>query len=90
MPIRKPWHEFLPGGERHIPGALGVYEIGDAEGRVLHTGYAGGRERFGLRSAIAAHFAGDGPARRYRYEETSMYLTRWRELTWGRGVGGSV
>jgi hypothetical protein len=86
MPINKPWTRFdaAADGPR---GYLGVYELGDAEGRVIYIGYAGGRSLFGLRGALAAH-VGDAEANpvvrdravQYRYEVNQMYLTRWTEL----------
>jgi hypothetical protein len=87
MPIKKPWHRFPETVLREIPGTLGVYELGDAEGRVIYIGYAGGRSLFGLRGAIGAHFAGPEPnpvirdrARVFRYEVNTNYLVRRVEL----------
>jgi len=87
MPISKPWTTFESADVRALPGNLGVYELGDAEGRVLYIGYAGGRSHFGLRGIIAGHFgdAESNPVLRdhavaYRYEINQMYLTRWQEL----------
>lgn len=85
--LRKPWQTFDPAGLKAIPATLGVYEIGDAEGRTLYIGYAGGRSLFGLRGEIARHFGPDNPnpvtrgrAARFRYEVTLAYLSRWYEL----------
>ena len=87
MPLNKPWTVYQPGSDRHLPGNLGVYEIGDAGGTVLYIGYAGGRTRFGLRERIPAHFSDRetnpvlrGRAHAYRYEVNQMYLTRWIDL----------
>jgi hypothetical protein len=87
VPLNKPWTLYEPGNDRALPGNLGVYEIGDADGVVLYIGYAGGRTRFGLREAITACFTGTawnpalaGRARSYRYEVNQMYRTRWVEL----------
>jgi hypothetical protein len=78
---------FTPSDAGSLPGNLGVYELGDADGRVIYIGYAGGRSLFGLRGAIAAHF-GDAElnpiirdrAALFRYEVNQMYMTRWQEL----------
>lgn len=87
MPIAKPWTTFAAVDAASLPGYLGVYEIGDAEGRVLYIGYAGGRSLYGLRGSIAAHFADTevNPALRdravsYRYEVNQMYNTRHIDL----------
>lgn len=85
LALSKPWIAFeadtdADAGDRvAIPAQLGVYEIGDDEGGVVRIGYAGGREPFGMRSAIEAERAA-GSGTRYRYELTHGYLTRWEEL----------
>ncbi len=85
--LRKPWQAFDPASLKAIPATLGVYEIGDAEGRTLYIGYAGGKSLFGLRGEIGRHFGSDNPnpvtrgrAARFRYEVTLAYLSRWYEL----------
>jgi hypothetical protein len=87
VPINKSWTVFAGTRPRDIPGTVGVYEIGDAAGYVIFVGYAGGRSLFGLRGAIAAHFAGDEGntiirerAACFRYEVTTSYLLRRLEL----------
>jgi hypothetical protein len=87
MPINKPWTRYEPGEARRLPGNLGVYELGDAEGRVIYIGFAGGRSLFGLRGLIGGHFGDVEPnpvirdrAASYRYEINQMYMTRWQEL----------
>lgn len=86
MALKKPWTEATEENLRRLPGALGVYEIGDAAGAVLYIGFAGGRSRYGLRGEIAARLALDGPnpvtagGRLFRYEVNQMYLTRYVEL----------
>jgi hypothetical protein len=87
MPLNKPWAHWRAGAERELPGNLGVYELGDAEGRILYIGFAGGRSRFGIRGVLAAHFSDDEPnvvlrerAALYRFEANQMYWTRWLEL----------
>jgi hypothetical protein len=86
MALNKPWIEATEEQLRRLPGALGVYEIGDAAGTVLYIGFAGGRSRFGLRGEIAAKLAPESPnpvtagGRFFRYEVNQMYLTRYVEL----------
>jgi hypothetical protein len=78
MPLTKPWLEATDESVRRIPGTLGVYEIGDADGEILYIGFAGGRSRIGLRGEIERRLAPGG--RRFRYEVNLMYLTRYIEL----------
>ena len=78
--LEKPWQELTPEAARALPGHLGVFQLGDAEGRVLQIGYAGGRELFGLKSAIEAARRRLPAARRFRYEVTMQYLSRYEEL----------
>lgn len=63
-----------------LPGHMGVFELGNGTGEVIYVGFAGGRSRFGLRGEIAAAAAGLGEASRFRYEVTTAYLSRYREL----------
>ena len=86
MPLTKPWQEATPENLQRTPAALGVYEIGGADGTLLYIGFAGGRSRYGLRGEITsrieqgqANAAGSDGAR-FRYEVNQMYLTRYVEL----------
>lgn len=79
LALSKPWIELAAEAVWAVPAQLGVYQIGDDDGAVTRIGYAGGREPFGLRSALdAEREAGTGT--RFRYETTHGYLTRWEEL----------
>ncbi len=78
--IVKPWSALGTEAVRALPGQLGVFELADAEGRVLKIGYAGGRSLFGLRSEIEAAGRRHRGARQFRYEVTMQYLTRYLEL----------
>lgn len=87
MPINKPWTPYVEQEMRHLPGNLGVYEIGDADGAVVYIGYAGGRSLFGLKGVIRDHFSDretnpilSQRAASYRYEINQMYLTRHTDL----------
>ncbi len=76
----KPWRPLAGLDPAGLPGQLGVFELGDAAGRVVFIGYAGGRSRFGLRSAITAAAAAVDEASRFRFEVTTAYLSRYHEL----------
>ena len=78
--LEKPW---LPLDRDHIDrllGQLGVYQIVDADDRIVYMGFAGGRSLFGLRSELQAELEKRGPGFRFRYEVNMQYQTRWREL----------
>jgi hypothetical protein len=87
VPIAKPWLACNDLDTSRVPGTVGVYELGDADGRVIFVGYAGGRSRFGLRGAIGNHRSGEesNPViseriSKVRFEVTTTYLTRYLEL----------
>lgn len=79
--LTKPWLTLSDAAIRALPGQLGVYQLGDVEGRVLYIGYAGGRSLFGLCSAVGDACARLGAAaRRFRYEVNQQYMSRYEEL----------
>jgi hypothetical protein len=79
--LTKPWREFSAGEVARVPGQLGVFELGDDEGRVLFVGFAGGRSAFGLRTELQKHVdVPTGGATRFRYEVNMQYTTRYKEL----------
>jgi hypothetical protein len=79
--LTKPWRPLTPEEAARVPGQLGVYELGDDDGRILFIGFAGGRSPFGLRSELQRHAAaGTEGATRFRYEVNMQYTTRYREL----------
>lgn len=86
MAIKKSWQTWQAGVEGTIPGNLGVFEIGDADGNVLEVGFAGARSPFGLRGVLSERFAHPGEARLFRYEVNQMYRTRFIELQRQAGV----
>ncbi len=63
-----------------LPGHMGVFELADAQGRVLYLGFAGGRSQFGLRSSVAEGFALLPAATQFRIEVNTSYWTRYQEL----------
>jgi hypothetical protein len=79
--LEKPWIELTPEAVKALPGQLGVYQLADAEGRVVYIGFAGGRSLFGLRSelerAVKERPAG---AVRFRTEVNQQYTSRYQEL----------
>jgi len=77
--LEKPWRDLTAENVAALAGELGVYQLADAEGRVLRIGYAGGRTLFGLRSELAAALAA-GEAARFRIEVNAQYMSRYDEL----------
>jgi hypothetical protein len=56
--VRKPWTEWDDAIDaREIPGAMGIYEIADADQNTLYIGKAGGRSPFGIRGELFRHFS---------------------------------
>lgn len=78
--LDKPWRTIDASSLGSLPGQLGVFELGDEDGRVLLIGCADARSLFGLRSAVAAASEGCADASRFRVEVTSAYRTRYLEL----------
>ena len=61
MRIKKPWTAWDDALDyRRLPGAMGVYELADADHRTLYIGKAGGRSPFGLRGGAQYMPLGDG------------------------------
>ena len=78
--LTKPWRTLDPETVHAVPGNLGVYELGDGDGRVAYVGFAGGRSTFGLRSELERHLGNVHGATRFRYEVNQQYHSRYREL----------
>jgi hypothetical protein len=79
--LTKPWQALTPETVRKLPAYLGVYELADAEGRILFIGYAGGRSLFGLRSELERALGDqERGATQFRCEFNMQYLTRYQEL----------
>ena len=77
--MTKPWQR-LDELEGRVHGNLGVFQLADAAGEVLYIGYAGGKSLFGLKGEIAQRGAEVDGATQVRWEITTAYLSRFREL----------
>ena len=75
--MTKPFQALSAEAVARLPGQLGVFELADSSGVVTIIGFAGGREPFGVRSALEPYV---GRFPQFRWEATSAYLTRWQEL----------
>ncbi len=76
----KPWIPLTAEAVARLPGQLGVYQIADADGTVVHIGYAGGRSAFGLRSELQRELAARPQGHTFRVEINMQYTTRYQEL----------
>ena len=78
MPINNQWHSLR---NEDAPEAAGVYELGNSNGAVVYIGRSGN-----LRQRLNQHANADGRsclgknASRFRYDSTSSYISREREL----------
>jgi hypothetical protein len=77
--MEKPWRDLTAANVAGLAGELGVYQLADADERVVRIGYAGARTLFGLRSELEAALKA-GEAAKFRTEVTSAYLSRYEEL----------
>ncbi len=79
--LTKAWRELDAENVRALPGQIGVFELANEAGEVVLIGMAGGREFFGLRSALERQLAAKpAGAAKFRYEVNMQYQTRYREL----------
>lgn len=63
-----------------LRGNLGVFELADDAGRVLFIGFAGGASLYGLKGAVAEALQQVPQATQVRFEVSTAYHTRYREL----------
>jgi len=83
MAIRmtKPWTDLTAENVKKLSGQLGVYQLADPSGAVVHIGFAGGRTLFGLRSEIErALKERPAGASQFRVEVNQQYTSRYQEL----------
>jgi hypothetical protein len=78
--MTKPWTPLSEAAVKKLTGQLGVFELADAEGRIVYVGFAGGRSLFGLRSEVGKAAAEVAGATQFRVEVNQQYTTRWQEL----------
>ena len=78
--LDKPWRPMTSEEIARLPGQLGVYEVADSAGTVLHIGQAGARAPFGLRSELQRELSERGAGHQFRVEVNMQYRTRWFEL----------
>ena len=76
--LQKPW---LSSAEalRQARGQMGVYQLANEAGEVIFVSYAGGAVG-GLRGEISRSLTEQGEATQVRFEITTSYLSRYKEL----------
>ncbi len=81
MAIRldKPWQP-LDEAYRRLRGNMGVFQLADASGDVIYIGFAGGRAQYGLGGEVRDLAAQIPEAIQVRWEVTTAYQSRFREL----------
>jgi hypothetical protein len=81
LAMSSPWVRLTADAIAAVPAQLGVFQIADKDHTIIRIGYAGGREPFGMRSALDAALDQAPTSETYfRVELTHSYLTRWEEL----------
>ena len=77
--LEKPW---LPSvlALAQVRGQMGVYQLANDAGALIYMSYAGGRSLGGLRGEITRCLAEQPAATQVRYEITTSYLSRYKEL----------
>ena len=79
--LEKAWQLLSPENVSRLEAQLGVYQIADANQRIVFIGYAGARSLFGLRSALAADLDRlKNQTFYYRCEVNMQYISRYEEL----------
>jgi hypothetical protein len=63
-----------------LKGNLGVFELANADRLPVFIGFAGGKSRFGLKGEVAAALQLHTGIAFARFEVTTAYHTRYREL----------
>ncbi len=63
-----------------LKGNLGVFQLANAQHEVMFIGFAGGKSQFGLKSEVAAALEKHSDIAAVRFEITTAYHTRYREL----------
>lgn len=80
--MQGPWTLATVAALNKVPEATGVYEIRSrCDGNIVDIDFAGARETFGLRSALASAVgtAVDGSLE-FRFEQHVLYMTRFLEV----------
>ena len=63
-----------------LKGNLGVFEFANVQREVVFIGFAGGKSQFGLKGEVAAALEKYSDIAAFRFEITTAYHTRYREL----------
>jgi len=77
--LTKPWLTKTQALSR-LAGNLGVFQLADEQQQLLYIGFAGGNSPFGLKGEVERAVKLHPNAEFVRYEVTTSYHTRYREL----------
>ena len=77
--MTKPWLSVAE-AQGLLRGNLGVFQLADEQEVVQFIGYAGGHSLFGLKGEVAAALEKVANVSRVRFEVSTAYHTRYREL----------
>ena len=80
LDLDKPWRDLSEEVVALVPAQLGVYQLADADEKVIYSGYAGGQTLFGLRGEIDHQRTERPGARFFRFEVNMQYWSRHKEL----------
>lgn len=74
--------EWVPADDilEQMKGNLGVFQLANTDCAVVFVGFAGGRNQFGLKGEVAAALQVYTDIAFARFEVTTAYHTRYREL----------
>ncbi|MEM7080492.1 MAG: hypothetical protein AAF513_17880 [Pseudomonadota bacterium] len=77
--MTKPWSPAEVAAQV-LKGHLGVYQLADADEKVILIAFAGGKSLYGLKGEVTAALEAHPEAKYFRHEITTAYQSRWREL----------
>ena len=77
--LEKPWISSDRLNEV-LAGHMGVFQLANDNDRTIFIGFAGGKSPGGLRLEVAKMLAAFPDAESFRYEITTSYWSRFREL----------
>ena len=77
--LEKPW---IPSERLNevLAGHMGVFQLANDNNQIIFIGFAGGKSPGGLKYEVAKILATSPDAKSFRYEITTSYWSRFKEL----------